>query len=302
VAAALIKMSRKALNTNPGEGETQHEGMADAIATLCLIEGSKDAQGHAWWALKNVPNMNPPVFRALVWALMVRWQQNPPAMQLLEYHLPDSAQGVFSDGPDMMKYLNRANKKVVMFLADRTWGPIVQVAFDSICTVFDRHLSNRDIFALYGLGDGFIIPPTAKGEVSREAIQANAKLSGSCRLSSSMLEAVLALNAFPGLDKWLVVLSDTVDLDPNYLVNADQVCMTMQASGGTINFALINSEKISGWEPRNPKWPSFRENVRKFIVAAGDKGHLLPADNAEAVGTAFEKVAALMGGGLSEAL
>mmetsp|Transcript_35269 Transcript_35269/g.85940 ORF Transcript_35269/g.85940 Transcript_35269/m.85940 type:complete len:934 (-) Transcript_35269:79-2880(-) len=301
VAAALIKMARKALNTRPPEDETKQEGMADAIATLCMLEGSQDAEGHAWWALKNLPEMKSQVYRALVWTLMVRWQQNPQNMQTLENALPEEDKSVFSDGPDMMKYLNRAPLKVVIFLVDRTWGPIVQVAFDSISMVFDKHLSSRDIFALYGLGDGFLIHPTPKGQVPRESIQANAKLSGSCRLSASMLDALNTLQRYPNLDKWLVVLTDTVDLDPNYLNNAATVTHAMTQLS-SVNLALVNSEKISGWEPRNPKWPSFRENVRKFVGTAGTTGHLLPADNAEAVGAAFERVAALMSGGMTEAL
>mmetsp|Transcript_2967 Transcript_2967/g.7586 ORF Transcript_2967/g.7586 Transcript_2967/m.7586 type:complete len:1710 (-) Transcript_2967:230-5359(-) len=301
VAAALIKMARKALNTRPAEDELKQEGMAEAVAVLCLIEGSKDAEGHAWWAIKNVPQIKKQVFRALVWTLMARLQQNPQRVQELEAALPDADKGVFEDGPDMMKYFNRAPKKIVVFLVDRTWGPIVQIAFDSICMVFDKHLSSRDVFALYGLGDGFVIHPTAKSLVPRELIQANAKLSGSCRLSGSMIDALNTLNGYPDLDKWLVVLTDTVDLDPNYLQNAATVTSCIERLS-SINIALVNSEKISGWEPRNPKWPSFRENVRKFVGAAGSTGHLLPADNAEAVGTAFEKVAALMSGGMSEAL
>jgi hypothetical protein len=50
-----------------------------------------------------------------------------------------------------------------------------------------------------------------------------------------------------GYDRWLVVLSDSVDLDPDYMNLGTQVANQIkQMSESGLNLAFINSEKISG--------------------------------------------------------
>jgi hypothetical protein len=50
-----------------------------------------------------------------------------------------------------------------------------------------------------------------------------------------------------GYDRWLVVLSDSVDLDPDYMNLGAQVANQIrQMSQSGLNLAFINSEKISG--------------------------------------------------------
>lgn len=68
---------------------------------------------------------------------------------------------------------------------------------------------------------------------------------------------------------------------------------------------IINSEVISGWQPKNTMWPTFRSNAQMLTNGLdpqrSNKGHLLKADNDEGIRAAFKKVAAMMGG-LNEAL
>ena len=72
-----------------------------------------------------------------------------------------------------------------------------------------------------------------------------------------------------------------------------------------LNLVIINSEVISGWQPKNTMWPTFRSNAQMLTNGLdpqrSNKGHLLKADNDEGIRAAFKKVAAMMGG-LNEAL
>ena len=70
-----------------------------------------------------------------------------------------------------------------------------------------------------------------------------------------------------------------------------------------LNLVIINSEVISGWDPKNKMWPTFRSNAQMLTngLTGNNKGHLLKADNDEGIRAAFKKVAAMMGG-LNEAL
>jgi hypothetical protein len=84
------------------------------------------------------------------------------------------------------------------------------------------------------------------------------------------------------------------DAEASLQKRGDEVAAAISASKG-LNFALINSQKISGWMPTSPRWPFFTANVKKFVEAAGnEKGHHLSADNASEVSSRFEEVAEMM--------
>ena len=70
-----------------------------------------------------------------------------------------------------------------------------------------------------------------------------------------------------------------------------------------LNLVIINSEVISGWQPKNTMWPTFRSNAQMLTngLTGSNKGYLLKADNDEGIRAAFKKVASMMGG-LNEAL
>ena len=76
--------------------------------------------------------------------------------------------------------------------------------------------------ALFGLGQDFLIKPTRKGTGTEadellHRIRFSNKPGGQCLLYQSMsmaLKGMAAMNQFqdPGYSKWLIVLTDTVDL------------------------------------------------------------------------------------------
>ena len=70
-----------------------------------------------------------------------------------------------------------------------------------------------------------------------------------------------------------------------------------------LNVAIINSEAISGWEPLNKMWPTFRSNAKMLVeeLSGSNKGYHLKADNEDAIREAFAQVASMMGG-MNEAL
>ena len=51
------------------------------------------------------------------------------------------------------------------------------------------------------------------------------------------------------------------------------------------------------------KWPTLKSNISKFVATAGEKGHLIKANNKAAVRAVFESVAKMMASaGISEDL
>ena len=82
----------------------------------------------------------------------------------------------------------------------------------------------------------------------------------------------------------------------------DEVTKAIEAIEN-LNLVVIDSSKISGWEPNSSKWPVLRSNIDTFVKTAGDNGHLIKADNEAAVRAAFESVAKMMAStGISEDL
>merc|ERR1712093_697900 len=60
-------------------------------------------------------------------------------------------------------------------------------------------------------------------------------------------------------------------------------------------FVLINSKKISGWEPESPLWPMFEKNAETMLGPCGeDQGHNLSAQDANEVAARFQQVADMM--------
>jgi hypothetical protein len=208
-------------------------------------------------------------------------------------------------------------KKRVVFVLDRTWNPILTPAVDAIRNIFLSTLQDIDRVGLYSLGEDWIFPVARKGDWAQDMLEKidNAdKVSGSCALYQSMeaglqefeqrppaglhgefLQKFLAEEA--GFKPWLVVLTDTVDLDPQGETRVPHICkQLLQCKGLTL--VVINSERISGWEPSNPKWSTFRANVARFVRTAeraeGGTAYHLTADTPEEITQRFAQVAAMM--------
>ena len=113
-----------------------------------------------------------------------------------------------------------------------------------------------------------------------------------------------------GRSKWLVVLTDLVDLSEHQHshVSRGKASVLLEAMGKQLpNLALvvIDSEKISNWEVEHTLWPTWRSNMEmmvKGLEAKGVKTALrIACDSDEGIEAAFKRVAAMIGG-VSEAL
>ena len=124
VAASMCKVARKALNTRPEDGEEGHPGMAEAVCVICLLEGGPNAAGWASWALSKIKNMPASVFRGLVYVAM---QGSPDLHAPMEQALPPADRYVL-ENTTALQYMMRPPQKSVVFIIDRTWGPILQVS------------------------------------------------------------------------------------------------------------------------------------------------------------------------------
>ena len=176
--------------------------------------------------------------------------------------------------------------KSVIFLLDRTWPPILKVGVDSVAKVFDEYMSDVDTFGLYGLGDGWLVNMAPKGQVTRHQIMMTESVSGACILYSSMLECLETFSQREAQDanksKWLVVLTDTVDLDPGGHDTRSKVLSELRRIK-MLNIAIIDSSPISGYEPHHANWPAWKRYVSEFTSACGDQGHHITANDASAV-------------------
>ena len=215
------------------------------------------------------------------------------------------------------------SRKAVVFLIDRTWQPILQACIDATAMVFKDHLDTEDMVAFYSMGPTFqnggswaIIEMQRKGKdpdgLYKRILRAN-KLAGGCELYSS-IHRVLTLTSFSSLfrdesiSKWLIVLTDLVDLN----TATHQVSSTMEGlckvmtNAMAFNLAIIDSQTISGYEPKHERWPEWRRNASRLVdevaSSSGNKAYHIPAHSAEDIQAAFSRVASLMSNQAEEAL
>ena len=106
-----------------------------------------------------------------------------------------------------------ADPMAAIFLVDRTWQPILDSTIDAVSMVFSDYINYHDRFGMYGLGDGWIVPLALKTSINIDDIESAKVCVGACILYKSMLDCLKVLSAVKGHSKWLVVLSDTVDLE-----------------------------------------------------------------------------------------
>lgn len=188
---------------------------------------------------------------------------------------------------------------------------LVQAAINATAMVFEERLEEDDVMALYSLGESYLIQPTRKGGREAELLQrikASNKPGGDCRLYSSMSEALDGMKQQdPAYSKWLIVLTDLVDLSKRGNKSASSAAardvLAKMNCLENLNLAIIDSEVISGWEPTNVMWPTFRSNAKMLVeqLSGSNKGYHLKADNENAIREAFARVASMMGG-MNEAL
>jgi hypothetical protein len=204
--------------------------------------------------------------------------------------------------------------KVIIFLIDRTWTPILEVAIQAILAIFTEHVGNADTVGLYSLGESWLVRPTLKGGNENKLAEdfKNAeRVSGKCMLYRSMretLETLITTRRNENLNRWLVVLTDLVDLEKMDLFTSQAVSLSQymqNQSTGKYTVAVIDSSSISGWEPEHKRWPMFRSNMEAYMGAlkkGGKVGHHLVAGNLDELSQKFQEVAELMAEDLAEDL
>ena len=147
----------------------------------------------------------------------------------------------------------------------------------------------------------------AAGSVNSVPVQvrdAN-KSQGQCILYKSM-QTVMKDLAREGeeRDKWLIVLTDLVDLEHPYSQNRVDVLKTQMAKLQGLSLVVVDSQKISGYEPHNERWPTWRKNMDELVDGLASEGATslhIACDSGAEITAAFQRVAAMMGG-MSEAL
>ena len=123
-----------------------------------------------------------------------------------------------------------AQPMAAIFLVDRTWQPILNTCINAVSMVFEDYMKSRDRFGMYGLGDGWIVPLGMKGLIDPRDIESAKVCVGTCILYTSMLDCLKVLSAAKGYSKWLVVLSDTVDLEERFSVPGKHALKSRLAS------------------------------------------------------------------------
>jgi len=269
--------------------DTSTMQVADAIPLAqlcyCLSIFSNDNR-YSLWALNSIMNLDIP----LVSRLAKQVEKEPT--------LTAEAQVI------MQRTCGRvaSKRKFMCFCIDRTWTPILEVCISSICTIIEEHTNEDDVVCMFGLGTGWLIRQQNKGQNGSELlarVRAAEEVKGKCHLYQGMLDTLGNLAAQPAdVSKWLVVLTDLVDLEgsnPKYRYSAVRDAVMNMPKDSKL--AVIDTSHISGWEPQDRRWPAFRSNMHDFTAhaaSAGHGGHLLVANDLQALKARFAEVGVMM--------
>ena len=136
-----------------------------------------------------------------------------------------------------------------------------------------------------------------------EQIKKSAVRQGKSLLYSDTEKVLAALaKVDDSYSKWLILLSDLVDLENKSEADATGVVSKklipqIQSLTG-FNLVIIDASRIGRWKPEHPMWPTWEKNSKELTDAAqntpGSRGFNIAADNPDAISEAFERVAALM--------
>ena len=141
-----------------------------------------------------------------------------------------------------------------IFLVDRTWQPILDTCINSVSMIFSDHMNTSDRFGMYGLGDGWIVPLAVKDSIDSNNIKSAKVCVGTCVLYKSMLDCLKVLSAVKDASRWLVVLSDTVDLEDRFDVKdiapGDDVVVVDPDNGACKKGKILRSES-GRWQVRS---------------------------------------------------
>ena len=101
------------------------------MAQLCLVlHALRDDTGYLLWALDHLPNLDAP--RLVELAYEAKRDASPAEMARID-GLMRAVEGFRAGVPPPRRFRN----KVIVFLIDRTWLPILSVAIKSIKSIFE---------------------------------------------------------------------------------------------------------------------------------------------------------------------
>ena len=146
-------------------------------------------------------------------------EKQPLLQEALKLSKSGATRGAREFGIHAMGVLN---SKCIVFLIDRSWQPILGPAIKAVDDIFEKHLATWDQVGLYSLGEGWLFHPQKKygNEAKIKAAIARAnQCQGRPHLNPSLLACCEELEKIPDyISKWLIVLSDTVDLEYEQVV------------------------------------------------------------------------------------
>jgi len=211
------------------EVELSHK-YAELQAVQCFLDASPASQAaRAWSTLSRTPRIKEQQLKAF--AYWVKRSAPSLAVELDSVFDPTicDVRGLESVAPDAAVF-GGAQPMAAIFLVDRTWQPILNTCINAVSMVFEDYMKSRDRFGMYGLGDGWIVPLGMKGLIDPRDIESAKVCVGTCILYTSMLDCLKVLSAAKGYSKWLVVLSDTVDLEERFSVPGKHALKSRLAS------------------------------------------------------------------------
>jgi len=280
-AAALLKVLSASTSTVQVADATPL-----AQLSYCLSIFNNDNR-YSLWALNSIMNLDAPMVNRLA--------KQVEEESILTAEARDIMQNSCLRAP--------SKRKLMCFCIDRTWTPILEVCINSICAIIKEHTNEDDVVCMFGLGTGWLIRGQKKstdgGNSLLARVRAAEEVKGKCQLYKGMLDTLSNLAAQPAdMNKWLVVLTDLVDLEgsnPKYRYSAVRDAIRTMPKDSRL--AVIDTSHISGWEPQDQRWPVFRSNMQEFssqAAAAGHGGHLLVADDLQALKAKFAEVGVMM--------
>ena len=211
------------------EVELSHK-YAELQAVQCFLDASPASQAaRAWSTLSRIPRIKEQQLKAF--AYWVKRAAPSLAVKLDSVFDPTicDVSGLESEAPDAAVF-GGAQPMAAIFLVDRTWQPILNTCINAVSMVFEDYMKSRDRFGMYGLGDGWIVPLDRRGSIDPRDIESAKVCVGTCILYKSMLDCLKVLSAAKGCSKWLVVLSDTVDLEERFSVPGKYALKSRRAS------------------------------------------------------------------------
>jgi len=183
--------------------------------------------------------------------------------------------------------------------------------------IYDQHLEESDLVGYYGLGEGWLFEVQRKGANEaglRQTIAGSVvtESQGKPFVYSTVAMCLTKMQQaeYAAYSKWLIVLTDTVDLElqpPSDRSNFDtmyqqrcrnavsKVTSTMKTVKD-FSLVIVDTHEISQWAPEHVHWPTWQDMAKR--LTASNPALNIPASKPEDINEAFHKVAmAMVSGG-----